>query len=209
MRHRPVAASARKSGCAAAEPKATAGACDEDRLLAAPRAARTRSRTCFVGGVRCPHARQFAGPMQPRQRNRISPVRFDPLARPFRDQSRSDHHAFVAERLDLPIKLISRRFGFKPDMRPAVSTSRSLLDRSLDRQQAVLDVAEKPDFSRPGPPSAIATACFFLATSKATKTSLTFPWPALRALRLGSACLEQPRSYLYERAGHHGAGPRT
>jgi hypothetical protein len=35
--------------------------------------------------------------MQPPQRNRISPVRFDPLARP--DHSRSDHHAFVAERL--------------------------------------------------------------------------------------------------------------
>jgi hypothetical protein len=47
----------------------------------------------FVGGIGCPHIRQFAGPMQPRQRNRISPVRFDPLTRPFRDQSRSDHHA--------------------------------------------------------------------------------------------------------------------
>jgi hypothetical protein len=104
----------------------------------------------FVGGVRCPHARQFAGPMQPRQRNRISPVRLDPLARPFRDQSRSDHHAFVAERLDLPIKPVSRRPGFKTNMQPIVSARQSL-DRSLDRQRAVLDVAEKPDFSRPPP----------------------------------------------------------
>jgi hypothetical protein len=72
------------------------------------------------------------GPMQPRQRNPISPVRFDPLARPFRDQSRSDHHAFVAERLDLPIKPGSRRPGFKTNMQPIVSARQSL-DRSLDR----------------------------------------------------------------------------
>jgi hypothetical protein len=102
----------------------------------------------LVSGVRRPHARQFAGPMQPRQRNRIPSIRFDPLARPFRNQSRSDNHAFVAERLDLPIKPISRWSGFKADMQPIVSARQSL-DRSLDRQRAVLDVAEKPDFSRP------------------------------------------------------------
>ena len=88
--------------------------------------------------------------MQPRQRNRISPVRLDPLARPFRDQSRSDHHAFVAERLDLPIKPVSRRPGFKTNLQPIVSARQSL-DRSLDRQRAVLNVPEKLDFSRPAP----------------------------------------------------------
>ena len=88
--------------------------------------------------------------MQPRQRDRIPPVRLDPLARPFRDQSRSDHHAFVAERLDLAIKPVSRRPGFKADMQPVVSVRQSL-DRPLDRQRAVLDVAEKPDFARPAP----------------------------------------------------------
>jgi hypothetical protein len=86
--------------------------------------------------------------MQPRQRDRIPPVRLDALARPFRDQSRSDHHAIVAESLDLPIKPVSRRPGFKTNMQPIVSARQSL-DRSLDRQRAVLDVAEKPDFSRP------------------------------------------------------------
>jgi hypothetical protein len=35
-------------------------------------------------------------------------------------------------------------------MQPIVSARQSL-DRSLDRQPAVLDVAEKPDFSRPPP----------------------------------------------------------
>jgi hypothetical protein len=82
--------------------------------------------------------------MQPRQRNRIAPVRLDPLARPFRNQSRSDNHAFVAERLDLPIKPVCRRPGFKTNMQPIVSARQSL-DRSRDRQRAVLDVAKKPD----------------------------------------------------------------
>ena len=88
--------------------------------------------------------------MQPRQRDRVAPVRLDPLARPFRDQGRSDHHAIVAERLDLAIKPVSRRPGFKADMQPLVSVRQSL-DRPLDRQRAVLDIAEKPDFSGPAP----------------------------------------------------------
>jgi hypothetical protein len=86
--------------------------------------------------------------MQPRQRNRIPSIRFDPLTRPFRNQSRSDNHAFVAERLDLAIKPMSRWSGFKADMQPIVSICQSL-DRPLDRQRAVLDIAEKPAFSRP------------------------------------------------------------
>ena len=35
--------------------------------------------------VRRPHPCQLADPMQPRQRDRVAPVRLDPLARPFRD----------------------------------------------------------------------------------------------------------------------------
>ena len=58
---------------------------------------------------------------------------------------RADNHAFGAERLDLPIKPVSREPGFKTNIQPIVSA------RSLDRQRAVLDVAEKPDFSRPPP----------------------------------------------------------
>jgi len=50
----------------------------------------------------------------------------------------------------LAIKPVSRRPGFKADMQPIVSVRQSL-DRSLDRQRAVLDVAKKSDFSRPPP----------------------------------------------------------
>ena len=100
--------------------------------------------------VRHPHPRQLAGPMQPRQRDRIAPVRLDPLARPFRDQRRRDHQAIVAESLNLAIKPVSRRPGFEANMQPFVSLRQSL-DRPLDRQRTVLDIAEKPDL--PGPAS--------------------------------------------------------
>ena len=100
--------------------------------------------------VRRPHSGQLAGPMQPRQRDRVAPVRLDPPARPFRDQGRSDHHAIVAESLNLAIKPVSRRPSFKADMQPLVSV-RQPPDRSLDRQRTVLDIAEKPDLSRSAP----------------------------------------------------------
>jgi hypothetical protein len=54
--------------------------------------------------IRRPHGRQLAGSMQPRLRDRVAPVRLDPLARPLRDQRRRDHHAIMTKRLDLTIK---------------------------------------------------------------------------------------------------------
>jgi hypothetical protein len=101
------------------------------------------------------------------------------LARPFRNQGLSDHHTIVAERLDLAIKPVSHRPGFKADLQPVVPIRQSP-DRAFDRQRTVFDIAKKSDFPL-RPPSAIATACFFLARSKATKTSLCFAWSALRA----------------------------
>ena len=97
-----------------------------------------------------PDPGQFAGSVQTRQRDRIAPVRLDPLARSFRDQRRSDHQAIVAERLHLAIKPVSRRPGFEADMQQVVP-GRQSLDRPLDRQRTVLDVAKKPDFSLPPP----------------------------------------------------------
>ncbi len=95
-----------------------------------------------------PDPYQFAGTMQTRQRNRIPTVRLDPLARSFRDQCRSDHHAIVAERLNLAIEPISRRPGLEADMQLIVP-GRQSLDRPLDRRCTVLNIAEKPNLSRP------------------------------------------------------------
>jgi hypothetical protein len=49
----------------------------------------------LVPGVRNPHRRQFARPVQPRQTGRIPPIRLNPVARPFRDKRRSDRNAVV------------------------------------------------------------------------------------------------------------------
>jgi hypothetical protein len=51
----------------------------------------------------------------------------------------------LAKSLNLAIKPISHRSSFKADMQPVVSVRQSL-DRPLDRQRTVLDIAEKSDF---------------------------------------------------------------
>ena len=130
--------------------------------------------------VRHPDAGQFAGSMQPRQRDRVPPVRLDPLTRPLRDQSRRNHHAVVAKRLDLPVQPISRRPGLEADMQPVVSL-RQLLDRPLDRRRPVLDLAEEPDFpARARLPRSPPRASSW-PHRKRQKLRYTLPWPALRA----------------------------
>ncbi|CDX14858.1 hypothetical protein MPLB_1490062 [Mesorhizobium sp. ORS 3324] len=52
------------------------------------------------------------------------------------------------------------------------------------------------------PPSAIATACFFLATSNATNTSLYSPMARPPCVRIGSAHPSNPRLLSHESAGH-------
>ena len=153
----------------------------------------------LMGRVGRPHSSKLTRPMKTRQSDRIPTVRLDPLARPFRDQGRCDHHAVMPERLHLAIKPVSGRPSLKADMQPLVSFRQSL-DRPLDRKRTVLDIAKEPDFS--GPTGfAIATACFFLATSKATKTSLYFPMIRPPCIRLGSVRPSNPRSLTARKGG--------
>ena len=51
----------------------------------------------LVDHVRNPDAGQLSGAMQARQRDRVPPVRLDPLPWPLRNQSRCNHHAVVAK----------------------------------------------------------------------------------------------------------------
>jgi hypothetical protein len=50
--------------------------------------------------VRDPHRRHFLGTQELGERNRVTPIGLNPLARPSRDQRRRNHHAVVAERAD-------------------------------------------------------------------------------------------------------------
>jgi hypothetical protein len=70
------------------------------------------------------------------------------------------------------------------------------------RADEVKDIRDQAvALSRPAP-FRDAMACFFLATSKATKGSLYFPMVRPPCMRLGSACPSNRRSYLHERAAH-------
>jgi hypothetical protein len=148
MRQRPMAASAVNPAVAQQEGKQLLAFAAKvvRRGLASSRKIAHRLMRC----IRRPDSRQFAGSMQSRQRDRVAPVRLHALARPFWDQRRSDHHAIMAESLNLATKTVSGRPGFKADMQPMVSL-RQPLDRPLDRQWTVLDIAEEPDFAGPAP----------------------------------------------------------
>jgi len=112
----------------------------------------------------------------------------------------------VAERLDLAIKPISRRPGFKADVKMVVSLRQSL-DRPLDRQRTVLDIAEKSDF--PGPAAfRHRHGVLLLGDIKSHKdfAMLSHGLPSVHEARLGLP--EQPSFLLHERAGHR-LSPRT
>jgi hypothetical protein len=83
-------------------------------------------------------------------------------------------------------------------MQPIVSARQSL-DRSLDRRRAVLDVAEKPDFSRP-PPFRDRDCVLFLGDVESHESFaiLSHGSPSVHEARLGMP--EQP-SFLSARKG--------
>jgi hypothetical protein len=65
-------------------------------------------------------------------------------------------------------------------MQPVVSVRQSL-DRPLDRQRTVLDIAEEPDFSGPAP-FRDRHRMLLLGDVKSNKDfAMAFPWAALRA----------------------------
>ena len=99
-----------------------------------------------------------------------------------------------------PRKAVSRRPGFKTNMQPIVSARQSL-DRSLDRQRAVLNLPEKPDFSRPAPfRDRNGVLLLGDVESHESFAILSHGPPSVHEARLGNP--SNPRSYLHERAGH-------
>jgi len=178
MRQSPMAASAVNPAVPQQEGKQLLAFAPKivSRRLASPHKIAHR----LMGRVRRPNPCQLPGPMQSRQRDRVAPVCLDALARPFRDQGRSDHHAIVAEGMNLAVKPGSRRPSFKADMQPLVSVRQSL-DRPLDRQRTVLDIAEKADL--PGPAAfRDRHGVLLLRDVKSDKSfAIFFPWSALRA----------------------------
>jgi hypothetical protein len=112
------------------------------------------------------------------------------LARPFRNQGLSDHHTIVAVRLDLAIKPVSHRPGFKADLQPVVPIRQSP-DRAFDRQRTVFDVAKKSDFP---PPAAFRDrdGVLLLGDIKSHKNFAMLPMVRPPYMRLGSGCPSNP-----------------
>jgi hypothetical protein len=140
---------------------------------------------------------QFAGPLQSCQLDRVAPVRLV-LARPFRNQGRSDHHTIVAERLDPSIKPVSVSPTSKQTCSRSYRSASILIVRSIGN--GLFSTSPRNRTSPLWPPSAIATACFFLATSKATKNfaMLSHGPPSVHEARLG---LTKQPSFLTARKG--------
>jgi hypothetical protein len=85
-------------------------------------------------------------------------------------------------------------------MQPLVSVRQSL-DRPLDRQRTVLDIAEKPDFAASAP-FRDRYGVFLLGDVKSNKNFAMVSQgpPSVSEARLGQP--EQPSFLLHERAGH-------
>src|SRR5215218_8717796 len=111
--------------------------------------------------------------MQPRQRDRVPPVRLDPLARPLRDQSRRNHHAVVAKIPDLPAQPVPLGRASKQTCRRSYRLPSFLIVRSI--AAGLFSISPRNRTSPVRPHLAIATACFILATSNATKAPLYSP----------------------------------
>src|SRR5215217_4896575 len=127
--------------------------------------------------------------MQPRQRDRVPPVRLDPLARPLRDQSRRNHHAVVAKIPDLPAQPVPLGGASKQTCRRSYRLPSFLIVRSI--AAGLFSISPRNRTSPVRPPSAIATACFIWATSNAQKPRyVAHGSPSVREARLGPP--EQP-----------------
>src|SRR5437667_2621443 len=93
-----------------------------------------------------PYSLQLARPQQPRQADRIAPVRLDALARTLGDQRGRNDIAAVAELDDLPVKPVAGRPGFVAEMQTRMLFLQ-LAREALDRRRRRLDLAEIPDLS--------------------------------------------------------------
>ena len=160
----------------------------------------------LMSRVRRPDAGQFAGPVQSRQRDRVAPVRLDPLARPLRDQGRSDHHAIMAESLNLSIKPVSRRPGFKADMQRSYRSANLLIVRSIG--SGLFSTSPRNRTSPVRPAFRDRHGVLLLGDIKSDENFaiLSHGPPSAHEARLGLP--EQPSFLLHERAGHR-LSPRT
>jgi hypothetical protein len=106
----------------------------------------------LMGLVRNPHLREFAGPQQPGERDRIPPIGLDPNPWLARDQRRSHHDAVVAESRELAIKPIAGRPGLVAEVKPLILRGKPRYDlaHALRRCLDLAQIADLPLSARLG-----------------------------------------------------------
>ena len=97
---------------------------------------------CFMPRVGDPDLGEFAGAMEPGQGEGIPAIGLDALARPLRDQRRSDDGAVVPEGRDLPLQPIAGRPGLVAEQQPAVPAG-ELGDQPPHRLWRMVDIAQE------------------------------------------------------------------
>lgn len=103
---------------------------------------------CLVRRIGHPHCGQLAGPQQPRQRYRITPVRLDPITRLARYERWSNHNAGVAEFGDQPMQAIAGRPSLVTAMQ-AIVLGCQLGQQPPHAFRRGVDLAEIPNIAIP------------------------------------------------------------
>jgi hypothetical protein len=101
-----------------------------------------------MGVIGNPHRRQFAGPVEFGQHDRVTPVGLDPVAWLHRNERRRHHHAFMTKGDQLTIKAISARPSFVTEGQ-GTSALRQALNQFLDVIGVVEKIAEFADLTAP------------------------------------------------------------
>ena len=94
----------------------------------------------LMSRIRNPDRRQFAGPMQLGQADRVPTIGLDPISRFARDQRRSDDDAIVPGKRQLALIPIAARSGLITEPKLA-SAARQLRRQSLQGRRRVRDLA--------------------------------------------------------------------
>lgn len=104
----------------------------------------------FMGVVGNPNRRQLPRAEQRGLGHGVAAIGLDVIAGPRRDQRRRDHHAFVPEHGDLPVKAVATRTGFVAE-RQLVVFGGEAIDHFGHRLRPARNFADKAYLATPTP----------------------------------------------------------
>ena len=100
----------------------------------------------LVRGIRHPHRRQLARPVQLGQRGRIATIGLHAIAGPARDQRGRDHAAVLAEPAQQPMHAVAARSGFVTKAELSMAALQPL-NQAMQRLRCARDLAQEADLA--------------------------------------------------------------